>query len=68
MGSLFLGSCIKQGKTYLNVVYILITTKEDMRMYRYFEGLVIREGTKGIPAEYVEELFKDAGWSKHTPD
>jgi len=29
-------------------------------MYHYFEGLVIREGTKGIPAEYVEELFKDA--------
>lgn len=37
-------------------------------MYHYFEGLVIREGTKGIPAEYVEEIFKDAGWSKYTPD
>lgn len=37
-------------------------------MYHYFEGLVIREGTMGIPAESVEELFKDAGWSNHTPD
>ncbi len=37
-------------------------------MYQYFNGLVIREGTIGVPAEGVENLFKDAGWTKHTPD
>lgn len=37
-------------------------------MYQYFNGLVIREGTKGVPAEYVEVLFKDAGWTSFTPN
>lgn len=35
-------------------------------MYQY-NGLVIREGTEGVPAEYVEALFEDAGWSRNTP-
>lgn len=29
-------------------------------VYQYFNGLVIREGTDGIPAESVETLFEDA--------
>ncbi|MGP4042485.1 GNAT family N-acetyltransferase [Gracilibacillus sp. D59] len=37
-------------------------------MYQYFNGLVIREGTEGVSAEYVEYLFKDAGWVRTTPD
>ncbi len=37
-------------------------------MYEYFNGLVIREGTKDVPAESVEALFQDAGWAKETPD
>ncbi|MFD1018606.1 GNAT family N-acetyltransferase [Thalassobacillus hwangdonensis] len=37
-------------------------------MYQYFNGLVIREGTTGVPAKAVEKLFKDAGWVRHTPD
>lgn len=37
-------------------------------MYQYFNGLVIREGTEGVPAEYVENLFKDAGWSRDIPN
>jgi hypothetical protein len=37
-------------------------------MYQYFDGLVIREGTEGIPAEKVEKLFEDAGWARNTPD
>ena len=37
-------------------------------MYQYFNGLVIREGTEGVPADSVEALFKDAGWVKQTPD
>ncbi|RTR33085.1 N-acetyltransferase [Robertmurraya yapensis] len=37
-------------------------------MYQYFNGLVIREGTEGIPAKYVEALFEDAGWARNTPD
>ncbi|TFE02349.1 GNAT family N-acetyltransferase [Jeotgalibacillus salarius] len=37
-------------------------------MYQYFNGLVIREGTKGIPAEEVEKLFQEAGWSRQIPD
>ncbi|MFB4166802.1 GNAT family N-acetyltransferase [Virgibacillus sp. JSM 102003] len=37
-------------------------------MYQYFNGLVIREGTEGVPAEYVEELFKDAGWARKIPN
>ncbi|WP_404407044.1 GNAT family N-acetyltransferase [Jeotgalibacillus malaysiensis] len=37
-------------------------------MYQYFNGLVIREGTKGIPAEEVEKLFQEAGWSRNIPD
>lgn len=36
-------------------------------MYQYFNGLVIREGTEGIPADYVESLFKDAGWATNIP-
>ncbi|MEG9295336.1 GNAT family N-acetyltransferase [Mangrovibacillus sp. Mu-81] len=37
-------------------------------MYQYFNGLIIREGTVGIPADQVEALFKDAGWVRDTPD
>ena len=37
-------------------------------MYQYFNGLVIREGTEGVPAESVETLFVDAGWARNTPD
>ena len=36
-------------------------------MYQYFNGLIIREGTEGVPAHSVEALFKDAGWSRNTP-
>ncbi len=36
-------------------------------MYQYFNGLVIREGTNGIPAESVEALFENAGWARNTP-
>jgi len=36
-------------------------------MYQYFNGLVIREGTEGISADYVEALFEDAGWARNTP-
>jgi ribosomal protein S18 acetylase RimI-like enzyme len=36
-------------------------------MYQYFNGLVIREGTEGVSADRVEELFKDAGWVRNTP-
>ena len=36
-------------------------------MYLYFNGLVIREGTEGVPADYVEALFEDAGWARNTP-
>ena len=39
-----------------------------MRMYQYFKGLIIREGTEGVPADAVELLFKDAGWVKTTPE
>ncbi len=31
-------------------------------MYEYFNGLVIREGTEGVLAEYVEALLEDAEW------
>lgn len=41
--------------------------KGERRMYQYFNGLVIREGTEGIPADYVEALFKDAGWATNIP-
>ncbi|WP_139891404.1 GNAT family N-acetyltransferase [Bacillus sp. D386] len=37
-------------------------------MYQYFNGLVILEGTEGVPAESVETLFTDAGWARNTPD
>lgn len=37
-------------------------------MYQYFNCLVIREGTEGVPAESVETLFLDAGWARNTPD
>ena len=36
-------------------------------MYQYFNGLVVREGTKGVPADYVEALFEDAEWARNTP-
>lgn len=36
-------------------------------MYQYFNGLVIREGTKGIPADKVENLFLNTGWAKPLP-
>lgn len=36
-------------------------------VYQYFNGLVIREGTNGIPAESVEALFEDARWARNTP-
>ncbi len=36
-------------------------------MYHYFNGLVIREGTEGVPADGVEDLFTDAGWARNTP-
>ena len=36
-------------------------------MYQYFNGLVIREGTQGVPAGQVEALFKDAGWAGSIP-
>lgn len=37
-------------------------------MYFYHNGLIIREGTKGIPASSVKSLFKDAGWiGNYTP-
>ncbi|SDZ65318.1 hypothetical protein SAMN05421736_12548 [Evansella caseinilytica] len=37
-------------------------------MYQYYKGLVIREGTEGEPAAYIEALFEDAGWASNTPD
>lgn len=37
-------------------------------MYQYFEGLIVREGTEGVPADGVERLFKDAGWVRTTPN
>ncbi|OCA84186.1 acetyltransferase [Bacillus sp. FJAT-27225] len=37
-------------------------------MYQYYHGLVIREGTEGVPADQVEALFKDAGWVRNTPE
>lgn len=36
-------------------------------MYQYFNGVTIREGTEGVPAEEVESLFEDAGWARNTP-
>ena len=36
-------------------------------MYQYYNGLVIREGVKGVPGNLVEELFKEAGWVRETP-
>ena len=36
-------------------------------MYIYFNGLVIREGTEGVPADSVEALFENAGWARNTP-
>lgn len=37
-------------------------------MYQYFNGIVLREGTNGVPPEYVEVLFEDDGWVRRTPD
>ncbi len=36
-------------------------------MYEYYNGFIIREGVNGVPAENVEELFKDAGWVREIP-
>lgn len=36
-------------------------------MYQYVNGLVIRDGTEGVPAAQVENLFKDAGWARDIP-
>ncbi|OIU71837.1 GNAT family N-acetyltransferase [Rossellomorea aquimaris] len=36
-------------------------------MYQYYNGLIIREGTIGVPADAVEGLFKEAGWVRTTP-
>src|SRR5690625_355826 len=36
-------------------------------MYQYFNGVTIREGTNGVPADAVEALFEDAGWARNTP-
>lgn len=37
-------------------------------MYIYHNGLIIREGTNGVPAHAVKNLFQDAGWvGKHAP-
>jgi len=36
-------------------------------MYQYFNGFVIRDGIEGVPADYVEALFEDAGWARNTP-
>lgn len=32
-------------------------------MYIYHNGLIIREGTNGVPAYAIKTLFEDAGWS-----
>ncbi|MBM6619590.1 GNAT family N-acetyltransferase [Bacillus suaedaesalsae] len=37
-------------------------------MYQYFHGLIIREGTHGIPADKVKKLFEDAGWMRINPE
>lgn len=38
------------------------------KMYIYYKGLIIREGTKGINPEKLKELYLDAGWiSKEFP-
>lgn len=50
------------------VELIRISKKEAYNLYQYFNGLVIRDGTEGTPATYVEALFEDAGWAKNTPD
>lgn len=36
-------------------------------MYQYFRGLTIREGTKGVPAKRVKQLFEEVGWSQGVP-
>ena len=36
-------------------------------MYQYYNGLIIREGTEGVPARQVEVLFKNAGWARDIP-
>lgn len=37
-------------------------------MYQYFHGFIIREGTEGVPAEQVHQLFLDAGWAGKVPE
>ncbi|TGB01394.1 GNAT family N-acetyltransferase [Halobacillus salinus] len=37
-------------------------------MYQYFHGFIIREGTDGVPAEHVHDLFKNAGWTGEIPE
>lgn len=51
-------------KEYMSLTNI----KRGTRMYQYFNGLVIREGTNGVPADQVEKLFQDAGWAGNTSD
>lgn len=34
-------------------------------MYIYYNHLIIREGTEGIPPEKIHQLFVNAGWSSH---
>ncbi|GEN52813.1 GNAT family N-acetyltransferase [Halobacillus faecis] len=36
-------------------------------MYQYYQGLTIREGTTGVPAERVKQLFEEVGWSRGGP-
>ncbi len=37
-------------------------------MYQYFHGLVIREGTTGVPANEVKCLFEEVGWVRDVPE
>ncbi|MDG5471866.1 GNAT family N-acetyltransferase [Jeotgalibacillus sp. ET6] len=37
-------------------------------MYQYYKGLIIREGTSGVPAEQVKKLFEEAGWVRGVPE
>lgn len=36
-----------------------------MGLYIYHNGLIIREGTTGVPAYAIKSLFEDAGWSNN---
>ncbi|MFQ3543136.1 GNAT family N-acetyltransferase [Halobacillus rhizosphaerae] len=37
-------------------------------MYQYYEGLIIREGTEGVPAGEVKKLFEEADWVRNLPE